>query len=217
MPGRSDRPSVGQHDDEHLRRFVAARADGDADAMRRWWEEIVISFYDRMDAIVGVTHKGRLNDEEHETAVQLALIRFSERLIETFDGASMGELVNATNTLARGICIDVQRASVRRNRRQRSLDSGWEGDDEERSANRWEADEALAQHERDETRTDIQAFLEWALPQLRPARRAVLEQTFHGAELAEICAELGLSRDNAYQLRSRGFKDLAKLKEQYES
>jgi hypothetical protein len=45
----------------------------------------------------------------------------------------------------------------------------------------------------------------------------VLELTFQGAELTEICSELGIKRDNAYQRRSRGLTDLSKLKEQYES
>ncbi len=208
---------MGRHDDEHLRRFLAARRDGDAVEMRRCWEELVISVYDRMDNIVGATHRGRLDDDEHEQAVQRALVRFSTRLIHTFAGTSMGELVNATKTLARGICIDVQRRSARERSRRRSLDAGWDADAGERPSSAWEADEALSRFERDEQDADAQAFLDWALPQLRESRRAVVERTFHGAELAEICSELGLSRDNAYQLRSRGLKDLAKLKEAYES
>ena len=107
---------MGSHADEHLRRFLAARAAGDGAGMRRWWEELVIDFYDRMDGFVYAAHKGRLDESEHELAVQAALIRFSTRLVETFAGGSMGELVNATKTLARGICMDVQRASVRARR-----------------------------------------------------------------------------------------------------
>ena len=45
----------------------------------------------------------------------------------------------------------------------------------------------------------------------------MLELTFQGAELPEICTELGIKRDNAYQRRSRGLQDLSKLKEQYDS
>ena len=57
----------------------------------------------------------------------------------------MGELVNATATLARGICIDVQRASIRRRRHEgASLDAGWEADLEDRPAPAWEAGEADA-------------------------------------------------------------------------
>jgi hypothetical protein len=45
----------------------------------------------------------------------------------------------------------------------------------------------------------------------------VLELTLHGAELPEIMRELGVSRDNAYQLRSRGLKDLRALKERFDA
>jgi DNA-directed RNA polymerase specialized sigma subunit len=129
----------------------------------------------------------------------------------------MGELVNATKTLARGMCIDVQRTAVRERRRSRSLDRGWDADADDRPFTAWEADEAMSRYERDEQDADADAFLRWALPQLRGRRRDVVERTFYGAELHEICDELGLTPDNAYQLRSRGLKDLAKLKEAYES
>ena len=56
----------------------------------------------------------------------------------------------------------------------------------------------------------------WALPQLDEPRRRVLELTLHGAEIGEIMQELEITRDNAYQRRSRGIKDLAKLKELYD-
>jgi len=217
VSGRSDPPSVARFDDEHLRRFLAARRAGDAAAMRRAWEELVIVFKDRMDGLVAVNHKGRLDAFEHEEAVQRALIRFSDNLFTTFRGTSMGELVNATKTLARGICIDVQRRSIRERTHTRSLDAGWDADADERPSTAWEADEARARFERDQQDADAEAFLAWALPRLRGRRRDVVELTFYGAELVEICDELGLTRDNAYQLRSRGLKDLAELKEAYES
>ena len=127
VPTRSDTERVGNHADEHLRRFLAARRSGDAAGMRQWWEELVIDFRDRIDGLVAATHKGRLDDDEHELAVQLALIRFSSNLVNTFDGVSMGELVNATKTLSRGICMDVQRRSIRERRHAGpSLDSVWD-------------------------------------------------------------------------------------------
>jgi RNA polymerase sigma factor (sigma-70 family) len=201
---------VGRHDDEHLRRFLAARDRGDAAAMRQWWEKLVIDFYDRMDGFVAAAHLGRLDAEEHELAVGLALARFSNRLMHTYTGTSMGELVNATKTLARGICIDVQRMSVRARRYEAaSLD------EEERPA--WETGESLRRHDDEERSAEVRDFLDWALPQIGEARRRVLELTFDGAELDEIVQELGISRDNAYQRRCRGMKDLAKLKERYDS
>src|SRR3954447_19841463 len=116
MTSASERSPVADHAEEHLRRFVAARRAGDAAGMRRWWNELVIDVRDRMDGFVATTHRGRLDDDEHELAVAMALARFANNLIATFQGVSMGELVNATKTLARGICIDVQRRSVRARR-----------------------------------------------------------------------------------------------------
>jgi hypothetical protein len=209
---------VGRHEGEHLRRFLAARANADADEMRRWWEELVIDFYDRMDGFVYLAHRGRLDDEEHETAVQLSLIRFSQRLIETFEGVSMGELVNACKTLARGICMDVQRTSVRtREHEGLSIDDGWGAADEDRVAPRWEADEAADRFDRAQRSAEVLDFLAWALPRVIESRRAVLELTFEGAELPEIADRLGITHDNAYQRRCRGMRDLTKLKEQYDA
>ena len=59
-------PRVGRHEAEHLRRFLDARARGDAAAMRRWWEELVIDLYDRVDGLVHAAHRGRLDAREHE-------------------------------------------------------------------------------------------------------------------------------------------------------
>jgi DNA-directed RNA polymerase specialized sigma24 family protein len=139
------------------------------------------------------------------------------RLVDTFEGVSMGELVNACKTLARGICIDVQRAAVRRREREGiSLDAGRDDDGGERPVPRWEADEAAERFARAERGAEATDFLEWALPQVKEDRRAVLVATFAGAELAEIADALAISRENAYQRRSRGMKDLARLKERYD-
>jgi RNA polymerase sigma factor (sigma-70 family) len=217
MAPRSDSPGVGRHDDEHLRRFLAARTRGDAAEMRRWWDELVIDFYDRMDGLVAVAHRGRLDHDEHELAVQMSMARFSERLISTYEGVSMGELVNACKTLARGICMDVQRAQARGRRGAASLDAGWSADAEDRPTPSWEADEAWHRHEREERSAEVRDFLGWALPQLAEDRRRVLELSFDGASIPEICAELGISEANAYQRRSRAFKDLTRLKERYDA
>ena len=45
----------------------------------------------------------------------------------------------------------------------------------------------------------------------------MLELTLRGAELPEIMEELEISKDNVYQRRSRGIRDLAKLKELYDT
>ena len=205
------------HEEEHLRRFLAARNAGDAVAMRRWWDELVIDFFDRMDGFVSVAHKGRLDHHEHELAVQMSMARFSERLISTYEGVSMGELVNACRTLARGICIDVQRAEARGHKGAASFDAGWSADAEERPTPSWEADEAWHRLERAQRGAEVRDFLGWALPQIAEDRRRVLELSFEGASIPEICAEVGISEANAYQRRARAFKDLKRLKERYDA
>ena len=178
--------------------------------MRKWWGELVIDFYDRMDGLVAATHRGRLDADEHELAVQMAMTRFARRLMETFEGASIGQLVNACLTLARGICIDVQRSSVARRAREAvSLDAV--------EAPAWEADEASRRLDDEERSREVVDFLEWALPQVGENRRRVLQLTFEGASVEEISSGLGVEPGNAYQLRSRGLKDLAKLKERYDA
>src|SRR5262245_24436684 len=109
--------------------------------MRKWWEALVIDFHDRMDGLIYATHKGKLDDDEHDLAVQLALTKFSRRLFETFRGTSIGELVNATKKLCFGVCVDVQRSSIRARKHQAdSLDSGW--DDPDRGTSQWEINES---------------------------------------------------------------------------
>jgi hypothetical protein len=218
MATRRETGRATRHDGEHLRRFLAAREAGDRIEMRRWWDALVIDFFDRMDGFVAVAHQGRLDDDEHELAVEMSMVRFSKNLIDTFEGVSIGQLVNACKTLARGICMDVQRRSVRRHGHEgASLDEGWDAGDEDRAPPGWEADEALRRFERDERGREARDFLEWGVPQLQGNRRRVVELTFEGAAVEEIMRDRGLTRDNVHQLRSRGLRDLKGLKERYDA
>ena len=184
--------------------------------MRRWWEELVIDFHDRIDGLLYANHKGQLDDDEHSLAKQLALTRFSRRLIETFRGTSMGELVNATKTLCFGICVDVQRSAIRaRTHEADSLDAGWDATD--RGASPWELDESVRRYEDDTAATDARNFVDWAIPRINDTYRPVIELTLHGATVPEIMHELDISQDNVYQRRRRGLQDLAKLKELYDT
>ena len=62
-----------------------------------------------------------------------------------------------------------------------------------------------------------QAFLDWAVPQLSAKRRAVIELDRADVPVEEMQERLGVSRDVVYASRSRAIKDLAKLRDEYES
>ncbi len=68
----------------------------------------------------------------------------------------------------------------------------------------------------DDALEERQAFLDWAVPQLSPQRRAVIELDRAEVPVEEIQRRLGVSRDVVYASRSRALKDLAKLREEYE-
>ena len=146
------------------------------------------------------------------------MIRFSENLITTFDGVSMGQLVNACKTLARGICMDVQRKSMRTagTRARRSTAAGtWMQTSARARGGRPRRRRAASSD--GERGAEARDFLDWALPQIE--RRAPPRAGAHvpRRRAARDRRELGINRDNAYQRRSRGMKDLTKLKERYDA
>jgi DNA-directed RNA polymerase specialized sigma24 family protein len=63
---------------------------------------------------------------------------------------------------------------------------------------------------------DGQAFLDWAIPQLSPRRRGVIELDRDGVPVKDIQKRLGVSRDVVYQARHLGLDDLAKLRDSYQ-
>ena len=209
MATPSDPQTVAKHDEERLRRFVACRDAGDVAGARRWWEELVESNFDRIAAMVALQARGRLSAHERDEAVQRAIVKIWRNMVSTFAGTSMGEWVNSVRTCASFACADVQREAARRTRREAALD--------EASDYQWR-EAAQQEHRRDGERADARGFVEWSLPQMRNERqRLVIERSLDGVPAEEIASELAVSLPNLYQLRSRGLKDLAKLKELYDA
>jgi RNA polymerase sigma factor (sigma-70 family) len=213
---------VGLHDDELLRRFLAARRAGDLDGARPWWEALVTANFDRVRSFVVLQSHGRLSPHEQDDALQLALIKLLANMIDTFRGQSMGEWVEATRTLVTFACIDTQRRATVISKHERSL-MGAVADDGEVERSDVLAYAAIeeqrrqqedAEHEAEALRHG-QAFLDWAIPQLTEKRRAVIELDRDEVPMAEIQKRLGMGRDAVYQSRSRALKDLAKLREEY--
>jgi RNA polymerase sigma factor (sigma-70 family) len=210
---------VASHDEQLLRRFVACRDAGDGDGALRCWGELVERNHDRVRGLVDLWGRGgRLSEQEREEATQRALVKLWRRMVHTFEGATMGEWVNATRSLVDFACRDVQRAAAVRSRRETSLDKqrvGDEGDVSGAHDSRL-AELAHEQHRRAGERAEAADFIAWALPRIDDERRrVVLERTLDGAPAEELAAELGVSMANLYQLRSRGLKQLARLWEEW--
>jgi RNA polymerase sigma factor (sigma-70 family) len=201
-----------------LRRFVACRDTGDAAGAHRAWAELVTANLDRVRGMVALWGRGgRLSADEQEDAVQLAMVKLWRNMVETFEGTSMGEWVNAARTCTTYACLDVQRAAAIRSAREAPLED--RGGDEEEDRPAWRLAEAARREQRREReRAEAREFVAWALPQLADERRRlVLERTLDGVPAEEIAAELGVEMGNLYQLRSRGLKDLARLRERWDA
>lgn len=209
---------MATHDEETLRRFLAARRTCDAATARRCWEELVGANFDRVRAMVQLQSRGRLSPDEQEEALQLALTKMAVNMIRTFRGTTVGEWVEATRTLVKYACMDTQRRAATISKRERGLDDDAGRPDADVFA-AIEADrrERERRDEEAERLRERQAFLDWAIPQLSPQRRAVVELQRQGVPVAEIERRLGISGDSVYAARSRALKDLVKLRERYEA
>jgi RNA polymerase sigma factor (sigma-70 family) len=207
---------VGLRDEELLRRFVACREAGDGDGALHWWARLVEAKFDLVQLLVD-RRAGRygLSHDEREEAVSAALVKLWRNMARTFHGTTMGEWVNATKTLVETTCMDVQRRAAKRTRRETSFDVA----DPETTNPEWKgAKKAEEDYLRDAEKAEAAGFIAWALPQIDDdRRRLVLERTLDGQPGEEIAAELDVSMANLYAIRSRGLKDLRKLRDRYEA
>ena len=225
VPAASDPPLVRSHEGEYLRRFLVARAAGNRDEMRVWWEALLADNVDRVRGFVAAEARGRLSHDEQQEAVQRALIKLAHRMVLTFKGSSMGEWVKATRTLVHHVCIDVQRDAMRTTGKERSLEVGWSDPDD--GPGRYDAaiarDAVEAERERDDAQDEElvfqlgRDFLDWALPQLTPRLQAVMELDRQNVPVEDMQERLGVSRDVIYAARSRALKELGRLMEEYDS
>jgi len=221
----TDPSPVSGNEGEYLRRFLVARAAGNADEMAVWWEALLTENVDRVRGMVAIEARGRLSSDEQQEAVQRALIKLARNMVQTFRGSSMGELVGAMRTLVKGVCIDVQREAARVSRRETPLEAGW--DDEDDGGGRHAAaiagaaqdaqGIAEAQEDDEEVLRLGRDFLDWATPQLSPRLRSVIELDRGGVPVEEMMRRMGVSRDVIYAARSRALRELGKLMEAYPS
>ena len=217
MASGSDQRSVGLRDEELLRRFVACREAGDGDGALHWWVKLVETKFDLVQLLVD-RRAGRygLSHHEREEAVSAALVKLWKNMVRTFQGTTMGEWVNSTKTLVETTCMDVQRNAARRTEHETSFDTVA---DPETANPDWKgAAKAHEDYAREGEKADAEDFMAWALAQIGDdRRRLVIERGLDGVPAEEIAAELGVSMANLYAIRSRGIKDLRKLKGRYEA
>jgi len=202
---------MGLRDEELLKKFVDCRDAADGDGALHWWGRLVHDQFDRVRGMVDArASRYGLSPDEREEAVSLALVKLWHNMVRTFKGTSMGEFVNSTKQLVEFACMQVQRDAARRTEHETTLDM--RGDEPA-----WKDDElAQQQHARDEERGDASDFVAWALPQLTiERRRRAVEDMLDGVPAEDTAAELGVEMPNLYQLRTRGLKDLAKLRGQW--
>lgn len=226
MASTADPPDVGKlRYEQALARYVAARDRGDAAGMREAWDEVCTLFFERVQQAARARARRVLwTDDECDDAESRALTRFATKLLWSFKGTTIGELVMATHQLVAYACADVQRTAAERSRRERSFDAGYGEDDTEPYGDvvRKQHDEALALADDEESEAAFYAdgrdLLDWAIPQLGEKQGLVLDMDRRGATTEEIQEALGgASRDVVYQTRRRALKELDKLKEQYPS
>ncbi len=218
----SDRSPVLNHDAHKLRQYLAARRAGDVAGARRWWDELVRDNFDRIRAMIILRGRGHLSAVEQDEALQRALIKLSNNMIHTFNGSSMGEWVNAAKTLVANVCIDTQRSERAASRREAPLHATNRGGAQTAQLNRIAIEAIERRHEEEqasarEAEDDARArqFLDWAIPQLSPKRRSVVELDRDNVPCEQIEQRLGVSRDVVYASRSRALKDLARLRKEY--
>ena len=224
-PRRATHLDVGRHDDEKLRRFLAARRKGDAAGARRWWEELLTDNFDRVNGMVVLESRGRLSRDEQDEALQRALITPREQhdrdLPRQLDGR-----VGRGDPDAREVRVHRHAAprgrrspgtSARSTRPAAATTTPAAGTPTSTPPSRRTAATARATSSDADALGAHRAFLDWAVPQLSPKRRAVIELDRAGVPVEEIQERLGVSRDVVYQSRSRAAKELAKLREEYGS
>ena len=137
----------------------------------------------------------------------------------------MGEWVESTRTLVKYACMDTQRRAAVISKHERSLERSWAEMTTRRVAgtptstrpSRRSAASRRATRTTPRRSEKRQGFLDWAVPQLSPKRRAVIELDRADVPVEEMQERLDVSRDVVYASRSRAIKDLAKLREGYES
>ena len=192
-----------------LREVARARAAGDVERARPAWEACVIRATPRVRAVVAAyrtVNGDPVPRDDREAVVNDALERACRRMIHTLEKLNETSFLAAMAGCAENACKDqIRRMGQVERGTAHSLD------DPDRP-------EPVAEAQRraldDEAAFEAAHRIATALERMdNHARRRAVELREQGYEYEEIAATLDVSRDNAYQLVSRGRRDLRELLE----
>ena len=199
------RPSI----DFLLRRVAAARARGDVEAARPEWEACVVRATARVRAVVAsyrTANGDPIPRDDREVVVNDALERACRRMVHTLEKLNEVSFLAAMAGCATNACHDhIRRLGAVERHHAHSLD------DPDRPEPLREAEQRAAD---DEAAFEAAHRVASALERMdNGARRRAVELHEEGYPYSEIADALAVSVTNAYQLVSRGKRDLRDLME----
>jgi RNA polymerase sigma factor (sigma-70 family) len=192
-----------------LREVARARATGDVERARPAWEACVFRATARVRAVVSAYRTTRgdpIPRDDREAVVNDALERACRRMIHTLDALNETSFLAAMAGCAENACRDqIRRVGQVERGTAHSLDDP-DRPEPVREAERRRLDDEAAFEAAHRVATALERM------ENHDRRRAV-ELREQGYEYEEIAAALDVSRTNAYQLVSRGKRDLRELME----
>lgn len=208
---------MGRSDDELARRYVAARDRGrDADA-QRLWEELLALLYERLRNMVHVTH-AHLSPLERDEAISRAVLRLESTMRHSIESQFMGGWVNAAKSALKYGALDTVATAAELHRKETALLDAATPTEDGEVEGQLEAQKATEAYDDAQAAFEHRDYLRWAMPQLKGNRRRAVEIILlEGGSHDDVAAELDVTKANAYQLFSRGLRDLQDLKEQYDA
>lgn len=208
-----------------LGRLAAARAAGDLHAAREAWRDLLTITFDRIRIMVITESRHQLSAQEQEDALGTACERLTKLMLRErgFRGSTIGEYVNLLKLVVRGACVDTQRRETKHSQHRAALHAGRDGEEGDRYTReayeaivRADAERAQALEAAEELRELGEQFLDWALPRLTPAQRAMAECDRDGLTVEQAMRRLGKQRNAVYKLRERAMEALRMLYEEWE-
>jgi RNA polymerase sigma factor (sigma-70 family) len=204
-------------DDELVRLFALARDQGNRERAVDIWAQIVGRHADRVIAMVAAwRYPGsgdRVQDKDRAEAVSLALWKVGKKLVNTFKGTTLPELRAAMKRAVDFACRDTLRRVAAYEKHQAGSLNEPAGEDSNTSRYEDELadDGGFEAFDREQEQRSAAERVAAALKKLPDNMRQVLELTLDGLDVPQIAAKLNTSKDNVYQLRSRGMKKLKEV------